>query len=155
MTSDYIEFRQTLDGLAPDDLDGFFEGWPNPPDAATHLRILESAYAVQLAIDTRSDRVVGFVNAISDGVLSAYVPLLEVLPEWRGQGIGRALVQRLCEQLSHLYMVDLVCDPELEAFYEPLGFHKMLGMGKRNYDNQSGASQTKSASGKNPARSSY
>ena len=31
-------------------------------------------------------RVVGFVTAISDGVLSAYIPLLEVLPEYQGAG---------------------------------------------------------------------
>ncbi len=28
--------------------------------------------------------VVGFVNALSDGRLSAYIPLLEVLPDYRG-----------------------------------------------------------------------
>lgn len=140
--SNAIEFRRALDGVTSDDLDGFFEGWPNPPDAATHMRILENAFAVELAVDVESGRVVGFVNAISDGVLSAYVPLLEVLPEWRGRGIGRELVRRLCEQLDDLYMIDLLCDPELEAFYEPLGFRAMLGMGKRNYENQSGSDQS-------------
>jgi hypothetical protein len=32
--------------------------------------------------------VVGFITAISDGVLTAYVPFLEVLPAHRRQGVA-------------------------------------------------------------------
>ncbi|QDG50584.1 GNAT family N-acetyltransferase [Persicimonas caeni] len=133
-----IDYRTDLDGVSADDLDGFFVGWPTHPDCATHLRMLENAYAVAVAVDADTGRVVGFANAISDGVLSAYIPLLEVLPEWQGQGIGTRLIEVLCEQLDDLYMVDLVCDAELEAFYEPLGFRALTGMAKRNYASQTG-----------------
>ncbi len=133
-----IEYRTDLDDITADDLDGFFVGWPTHPDPATHLRVLENAWAVALAVDTDTGRVVGFANAISDGVLSAYIPLLEVLPEWQGRGIGTRLIEVLCEQLDDLYMVDLVCDAELEAFYEPLGFRALTGMAKRNYEHQTG-----------------
>jgi GNAT superfamily N-acetyltransferase len=37
---------------------------------------------------------VGFITAITDGVLTTYLPQLEVLAEYRGQGIGSALVER-------------------------------------------------------------
>ena len=133
-----IEYRNKLDGVTAEDLDGFFVGWPTHPDPATHLRMLRGAWAVALAVDIDTGRVVGFANAISDGVLSAYIPLLEVLPQWQGRGIGTGLVEVLCEQLDDLYMVDLVCDAELEAFYEPLGFRALTGMAKRNYENQTG-----------------
>lgn len=134
-----IEYRTELDSFTADDLEGFFVGWPSHPEPATHLRILDNAYAVALAVDTDSDRIVGFANAISDGVLSAYIPLLEVLPDWQGRGIGTHLIEVLCEQLGDLYMIDLVCDSDLEAFYTPLGFRALTGMAKRNYDNQTGA----------------
>ena len=65
--------------------------------------------------------MVGFVTAISDGVLSAYVPLLEVLPDYQGRGIGSELICRMLARLNDLYMVDLVCDAELVPFYERLG----------------------------------
>jgi GNAT superfamily N-acetyltransferase len=133
-----IEYRTKLDDITAADLDGFFVGWPTHPSPATHLRMLRGAWAVALAVDTDAGRVVGFANAVSDGVLSAYIPLLEVLPEWQGQGIGTRLIEVLCEQLDDLYMVDLVCDAELEAFYEPLGFRALTGMAKRNYENQTG-----------------
>ena len=88
---------------------------------------------VVLARDGR--RVVGFVTAISDGVLSAYIPLLEVLPDHQGRGIGSELVRRLVARLESLYMIDLCCDAELEPFYRRLGFLTLdRGMGIRNYD---------------------
>ncbi len=135
-----IEYRTELDNIIADDLDGFFVGWPTHPDPTTHLRILENAWAVALAVDTDTGRVVGFANAISDGVLSAYIPLLEVLPEWQGQGIGTRLIEVLRGQLDDLYMVDLLCDAELGGFYERLGFRSATGMAIRNYDNQTGTS---------------
>lgn len=125
-----ITFRAGCAGLAPADLAGFFEGWPDPPSPDRHLAMLEGSAEVVLALD--GDRVVGFVTAISDGVLSAYIPLLEVRPAYRGRGIGRALVRRMLARLDHLYMVDLVCDPALARFYEPLGFARLAGMARRN-----------------------
>jgi GNAT superfamily N-acetyltransferase len=138
LTMSSIKYCTDLDTTTADDLDGFFVGWPKHPDSATHLQMLDNAYAVALAVDTDTDRVVGFANAISDGVLSAYIPLLEVLPDWQGRGIGTRLIEVLCEQLGDLYMVDLVCDAELEAFYTPLGFQALTGMARRNYENQTG-----------------
>lgn len=134
-----IDYRTDLDDIDADDLTGFFVGWPSHPDPQTHLKILDNSYAVALAIDTDERRVVGFGNAISDGVLSAYIPLLEVLPDWQGKGIGTRLIEVLCSELDHLYMVDLICDAELKPFYEPFGFTPLTGMAKRYYDNQTGA----------------
>ena len=61
-------------------LEGFFVDWPNPPSTETHLKLLSNSYKVVIAIDPTINKVVGFITAISDGVLSAYIPLLEVLP---------------------------------------------------------------------------
>ena len=133
-----ILFRESADDVTPDQLHGFFVAWPNPLSLETHLEILRNSYRVVLAVDKENNRVVGFVNAISDGVLSAYVPLLEVLPEYQKQGIGRELVRRMLALLSNLYMIDLTCDPELQPYYESIGLVKSTGMMKRNYDRQSG-----------------
>lgn len=128
-----IEYRTDLDGVDPEHLQGFFVDWPKPPSPARHLDILRGSSYVVIAAD--GDRVVGFVTAISDGVLSAYIALLEVLPEYQGRGIGAELVRRLLAQLSHLYMVDLCCDENVVPFYERLGLSRWdAGMGIRNRD---------------------
>ncbi|MEZ4626440.1 MAG: GNAT family N-acetyltransferase [Thermomicrobiales bacterium] len=92
-----------------------------------------------LAVDDDADgRVVGFITAISDGVLSAYIPLLEVLPEWQHRGIGSDLVQRMLDQLEPLYMIDLCCDDEMMPFYDRFGFTRGRSMLKRSYPHQAG-----------------
>jgi ribosomal protein S18 acetylase RimI-like enzyme len=93
-------------------------------------------------------RVVGFAQAISDGVLTAFIPLLEVRPEHRGRGLGTALLQHLLGQLSHLYAVDLSCEGGLVPFYERLGMRRANAMVLRNYGRQNGVPATET----NPAR---
>lgn len=117
---------------------GFFENWPNPPSPETHLRLLRQSDAVVLALDESSATVVGFITAISDGVLAAYIPLLEVLPEYRNRGIGKELVRRMLERLDELYMVDLLCRPDLQGFYGSLGMEPAVGMMRRRYERQAG-----------------
>ncbi|MBA2682288.1 MAG: GNAT family N-acetyltransferase, partial [Ktedonobacteraceae bacterium] len=78
-------------------------------------------------------------TAITDHVLCAYIPLLEVLPSYQGQGIGTELVRRMLEKLNNIYMVDLLCDPDLQPFYARAGMQPTTGMLLRNYRQQSGA----------------
>lgn len=124
-----ISYQETLDGITPERLTGFFEGWPTPPSAEQHLRIMNGSEVVVIAVDTEAlGRVVGFVTAVGDGVLAAYVPLLEVLPEYQGRGIASELVRRLLAQLNERYMIDLVCDEALVPFYERLGMTRFTAM---------------------------
>lgn len=136
-----ITYRESTEGVSPDHLGGFFVGWPNPPGPETHLRILAHSDAIVLALDDEISRVVGYITAITDHVLAAYIPHLEVLPDYQGRGISRALVERMLERLKDLYMIDLVCDPDVEEFYARIGFQKIAGMSIRNHENQSGAGE--------------
>lgn len=137
-----IRYTTDLTGIEPAALEGFFEGWPDPPSPETLLRILEGSATRVVALDSEandgSGRVVGFVTAISDGVLAASIPLLEVRSEWRHRGIGGALVKAVLEELGDLYMVDLVCDEAVQPFYDSLGFLPARAMIKRSYDRQRG-----------------
>jgi ribosomal protein S18 acetylase RimI-like enzyme len=134
-----ISYIDTLAGIRAEQLDGFFVGWPNPPSPATHLRILAGSYAVLLARDDATGAIVGFITAISDGVSCAYIPHLEVLPAYQGQGIGSELVRQMLERLRQIYMIDLICDADVQPFYARLGMQPYTGMILRNYDRQSGA----------------
>ena len=135
-----ITYSDSLLGITPEMLQGFFEGWLHPPSPETLLKLLQNSDYIFLAKDEENKKVVGFITAISDHTLSAYLPLLEVLPAYRKRGIGRELVRRILEKLSGLYMVDLLCDPELQPFYSSLGMMPAGGMMIRNYLRQSGGS---------------
>lgn len=134
-----IRYTNSVEQINVSQLRGFFVGWPNPPSPEIHLEMLRRAFRVELAVDDETGQVVGFINAIGDGVLSAYLPLLEVLPDYRGRGIGSELVRRMLAALRGYYMVDLICDPELQAFYERFDMISRVGMAWRNFDRQSGS----------------
>ncbi|WP_374017137.1 GNAT family N-acetyltransferase [Paenibacillus thiaminolyticus] len=132
-------YKNSLDGITSDMLQGFFVDWPNPPAPDTHLRLLKQSSKVILAVDDTANQVVGFITAISDGILSAYLPLLEVLPAYKNKGIGKELVTRMLTELDDIYMIDLCCDDDLVPYYDKLGMTKTNGMILRNYNRQSGS----------------
>jgi len=133
-----IIYTDSLNDVTNDHLQGgFFVGWPNPPSPITHYRILANSAAIMLA-RVVDGTVVGFITAVSDHVSCAYIPHLEVLPAYQGQGIGSELVRQMIEKFRRLYMIDLVCDPSLQPFYERFGMRPVVGMVIRNYDRQAG-----------------
>ena len=140
-----IAYLENCDGIREDQLGGFFVGWANPPKPAAHLRLLRGSDHVVLALDTDADRVVGFVTAVTDGVLTAYIPYLEVLPDWQDRGIGAELTRRMLERLKALYAVDLLCDPALEPFYARFRMLPVHGMMLRRYEWQSGDATPRTA----------
>jgi len=129
-----ISYTDSLESLTASQLEGFFVDWPEHPCPQTHREILRGSHAAWLAID--QGRCVGFINAISDGVFYAFIPLLEVLPDYQGKGIGTELMRRMLETLEGMYAIDIVCDKSVAPFYKAKGFSECVGMAKRNYANQ-------------------
>lgn len=133
-----IIYRNDLSNITSEQLKGFFVGWPNPPKEDKHLELLRNSAYIWLAIDDTTNNVIGFVNANSDEVLSAYIPLLEVLPEYQGLGVGKELMKKMLYTLSKFYMVDLLCDKDMTKFYDQFDMFQATGMIIRNYDRQNG-----------------
>ena len=134
-----IEYTDSMDKITPQQLQGFFVGWPNPPHSSTHLKILKGSDAVELALDSDNGRVVGFTAGLTDGVITLYISYLEVLPDFQGRGIGSELTRRLLSRFDRFYGINLNCDEDVQPFYQRLGMNKALGMSIRRYDRQSGA----------------
>ena len=135
-----IIYKNNIDNITSVMVSGFFKpsGWKDYPSSDKFLLLLSNSEYKILAIDDDKYIVVGFINALSDKVLSAYIPLLEVLPEYQNKGIGSELVKRMLNELKDYYMIDLVCDDDLEGFYNRFGMKKYSAMMKRNYDRQKG-----------------
>jgi ribosomal protein S18 acetylase RimI-like enzyme len=125
-----IVYESGARDIGPEDLVGFFDGWPTPPSPKSLLRILQNSALAILAREGRE--VVGFINALSDGVMAVYIPLLEVRASHRHQGIGTELVRRVVAHFDDMYMIDVVCDADVAPFYERLGMGRLMGMAHRN-----------------------
>ena len=54
------------------------------------------------------------------------------------EGVESVDVRRLLGRLDGLYMIDLVCDPDLQPFYEKFDFRPYSAMTIRRFDRQSG-----------------
>ncbi len=128
-----IAYAESVHAIGPEMLDGFFEGWKKPHSPQDHLRILQNSDHVVLAIDTDASRVVGYITALTDGLHSAFISLLEVLPGYRRHGIGSMLVRKMLDKLNGIQTIDLMCDPGMQGFYAQFGMQPSVGMAIRRY----------------------
>jgi ribosomal protein S18 acetylase RimI-like enzyme len=133
-----IIYSDSLKNINTEKLQGFFVDWPNPPSPEIFLQLLNNSDYAVIAIDDNNGNVVGFITCITDNVLTAYIPLLEVLPMYQKSGIGANLIRMVFEKFRHLYKIDLCCDQELQDYYSRFGMIKVFGMTRVNYTNQSG-----------------
>ena len=107
--------------------------WRLSTGAGLRLPCSDVSSMVALAVDEASGRVVGFATALTDGVLSAHITLVEVLPGYRRRGIGSALVRRLLDRFGDLYAVAVVCDAELLPFCQVCGFTPVAAAVRRRH----------------------
>lgn len=128
-----IVYKTDLNGITKDQLKGFFVGWKDPLTPEKHLEILQNSYIFVLAVDNEKNNVVGFVNVLSDKLQFAFIPMLEVLPNFQNKGIGSKLMEIILSNLEHIDCVDLTCDPELQPFYERFKLLRSRGMVIRRY----------------------
>ena len=87
--------------------------------------VSSSEYLYGIAPD-ESDELVGFARVLSDKVFKALI--FDVVVD-RGQALGRQLMERILSdpRLARVKHFELYCLPELEPFYERLGFSADVG----------------------------
>lgn len=73
-----------------------------------------------------SGRLVGFGRVLTDFTFKALIFDIIVHAEFRGYGLGRAMVDRIVshEKLSKVKSFELYCPERLIPFYQRLGFAK-------------------------------
>ncbi|HEX6874773.1 MAG TPA: GNAT family N-acetyltransferase [Nocardioidaceae bacterium] len=98
--------------------------WPSLSDAGIVLEVCtapgSSAYTAVLDRD-----VVGFAQALGDGVLQSHLSFLAVHPDHRRRGIARLLTVATF-QATHTKRMDLITD-DAEGFYESFEHKTMAG----------------------------
>jgi GNAT superfamily N-acetyltransferase len=94
-------------------------GWTRPASEEALAEVLKAGPAVG-AWD--GDKLVGFVRALSDGYLVAYVEDVMVHEEYQRSGVGKKLMTRLLEEIGGVAKVNLFCEGPVVKFYEGSGF---------------------------------
>ncbi len=99
--------------------------WEENPDFLNFI-VKDSAVFVGAFIDTK---LIGMGRALSDLASDAYIQDLAVLKKFRGQGIGKKIIQQLISQLKadNVDWIGVVAKPGTSLFYEKLGFEQLKG----------------------------
>ena len=70
-------------------------------------------------------RIIGAGRALADGSDCSYISDVALLPEYQGEGLGKAIVNKLIELSAEHKKIILYCVPGKEGFYKSLGFKRM------------------------------
>ncbi|MQM11789.1 hypothetical protein Taro_044699 [Colocasia esculenta] len=120
-----FRLRRTPEGLDLEALNTVFArvGFPRR-DPARIRRALEHTQSLVWVEDGRSERPVAFARASGDGVFNAVVWDVVVDPSFQGLGLGKAVMERLVDDLRHrgVSNIALYAEPKVIGFYRPLGF---------------------------------
>jgi len=95
--------------------------WLSANYADRLVKALQNSETVISAWD--DEKLVGLINAIDDGELTAYAHYLLVNPEYQKMGIGRELLERLKKKYEgYLYLILIAENKDVQHFYEKMGF---------------------------------
>jgi len=112
---DLFELEQLCDAV----------GWSRRPLRRVRKALQHSLLVVGLwRHDPRIPRLVGFARCTGDGVVEATVWDVAVHPHYQGNGLGKALMAYVLEQLRQMEVerVSLFADPGVVDFYAGQGW---------------------------------
>ena len=99
--------------------------WPSLTNAEVVIGVCTAPGAVAY-VALSDDRLVGWAQAVGDGVLQSHLSFLAVHPDHRRRGIGRLLVMATF-QATGTKRMDLITDPDAAGFYETFAHRGMRG----------------------------
>jgi len=70
------------------------------------------------------DRLVGYLDVVSDGIDDAYIRDLVVHPDYQRRGIGLKLLDMVIKRVKSdgIKMINVIFEPRLEEFYRKANF---------------------------------
>ena len=88
---------------------------------------LKSYYHIAV-YEEEKQKLIGFVDSVSNGVTDAYIQDLMVHPDFQGKGLGSELMNKMIDYLKKagIYMISVLYDESLKDFYSRFGFYNLL-----------------------------
>ena len=122
-----ITYRDIKD-IEADQLQSLFASvqWDSANYPVKLAAAISNSHKVFTAWD--GEQLVGLMNALSDGVMTAYFHYLLVRPEYHKMTIGRTLVKMMLDEYADYARKVLIAYAQETHFYEQCGFE--IGDGK-------------------------
>ncbi|KAK4263672.1 hypothetical protein QN277_029056 [Acacia crassicarpa] len=117
--------RRDTDDLNLDQLNAIFVAVGFPKRDPEKIRIaLDNTETVLWVEYKKTKKPVAFARATGDGVFNAIIWDVVVDPSYQGIGLGKAVMERLIEELlgKGISNIALYSEPRVLGFYRPLGF---------------------------------
>ena len=103
-------------------------GWPTPTDRPQEaLTAWRQSWPTLVAAN--DETVIGFLRALTDGAVTAYIAEVLVDAPWRGKGVGHTLID-VCHRMYPSVRLDLLSTESSDGFYESLEFRRFRGFRK-------------------------
>ena len=129
MSEENIEIR-FVDNWPEDELVKLYKAggwWKDTYDKSKLKDLIKGSFAFAVVIDKKTNQTIGMGRILSDGTSDAYIQDLIILPEYRKQGIGKKLVDKLVEYCHSkgVKWIALIAEPDQDGFYSSIGFKQM------------------------------
>jgi len=117
------QYNETVSAKALSDLREVV-GWNRMEDEYNNP-LMTSYYHIAVYED---DKMVGYIDSVSNGVTDAYIQDLMVHPDYQGKGLGTELMNQMIAYLkeNRIYIISVVFEESLKPFYDRFGFSSML-----------------------------
>jgi ribosomal protein S18 acetylase RimI-like enzyme len=124
-----IEIRLVMQWSTTEIVDLYRAGgwWKESDNPDELLPLIQGSLAFVIALNVKTNQLVGMGRVISDGISDGYLQDVIVIPEFRKLGIGKKIVTTLlnaCKE-KKLSWVGLIAQPGMDRFYASLGFEIM------------------------------
>lgn len=86
---------------------------------------MKNSHRVVTAWD--GEKLVGLINALSDGIMTVYFHYLLVHPDYQAAGVGKRLVSLMLEEYKDYARKALIAYDKEIAFYKRCGFEEGTG----------------------------
>ena len=91
---------------------------------SNHLEIITQKEVLkELSLDIDKNKLIGFARAITDYTTNYYLCDVIVDEEYRGEGIGKKIVETLINDEELIHLRALLITKDAKKFYEKFGFY--------------------------------
>lgn len=117
-----IYYASSKEDISAEELQELFlsVGWESGKYPTELLQAIQGSHSIVTAWD--EERLVGLINALSDGTLTVYFHYMLVHPSYQSKGIGKGLMSIMLERYKGYGSKVLISYPHAVDFYNKIGF---------------------------------